>query len=154
MHAAEDPESDPDFEYDDPVQAVVDQVMDRVLNSRQAETLFSQIQQFVSRAGTAIEREHSPQSPPRRDSRQQYGRRPPTPPRRRRNILKAARKILHFAPGEKLTVQAIKKRKRDLAAVFHPDQGGDPRAMSQINQAADILIKSLKSNKESSTNAV
>ena len=52
--------------------------------------------------------------------------------------------MLHFGPSEPITEDQIKKRKRALAALCHPDQGGSVEAMTKINQAADILIKSIR----------
>jgi len=54
-----------------------------------------------------------------------------------------ARQLLHFGPGEPLDRAKIKSRQRALAAMVHPDRGGDNRAMAQLNEAATILLNSL-----------
>jgi hypothetical protein len=52
-----------------------------------------------------------------------------------------ARAILGFEPGEPLTVDKIKDRKRSLAKVFHPDTGaGSVKQMQRVLAAADLLI--------------
>jgi hypothetical protein len=49
-----------------------------------------------------------------------------------------------FEPGEQLTAERVKARKRELASLCHPDkQGGSVRAMKRVNEAADTLLKSL-----------
>lgn len=55
-----------------------------------------------------------------------------------------AREILHFAPGEPLTIEKVKTRKKDLARFIHPDAGGAGDEMVKINTAADALLKELK----------
>ena len=63
---------------------------------------------------------------------------PPPPPRPDPEI--EARKILHFGQTEALDREKIQPRRRQLAAMCHPDQGGDTLAMQQINAAADVLL--------------
>jgi hypothetical protein len=54
------------------------------------------------------------------------------------------RVVLGFEPGETLTAARVKERKRQLAALFHPDKaGGSISAMKRVNEAADALLKSL-----------
>jgi len=49
-----------------------------------------------------------------------------------------------FEPGEQLTAERVKARKRELASLCHPDkQGGSISAMKRVNEAADALLKSL-----------
>jgi hypothetical protein len=65
---------------------------------------------------------------------------PPPPPQTAGN----PRVVLGFEPGEQLTEARVKARKRELAALFHPDkQGGSMSAMKRVNEAADTLLKSL-----------
>lgn len=55
-----------------------------------------------------------------------------------------ARSILNFGSDEKLTADLVRKRKKILAGLFHPDRpGGSKEAMQRINSAADRLIRSL-----------
>jgi hypothetical protein len=55
-----------------------------------------------------------------------------------------ARTVLHFGPTEKLTSELIKKRRKVLATMCHPDRGGSAEAMAKVNAAADVLLKNLK----------
>jgi len=80
--------------------------------------------------------------------------RPGAPPRarvppeaiaaRKANI--AARGILGFEPDQALTVEAIKKRRQELARLYHPDAAGGQKdatreqMMLGINNAATLLI--------------
>ncbi len=122
---------------EDPVQAVVD----RVLDSPQAAQVVEGVRDFIDRAARAIEQ--PPHEPPR--PRRPRARRIP-PPRRapRPNPLSLARTIMHFGATEPLTQQKISKRRRELAAITHPDKGGSTQAMAQLNRAAELLIQSLK----------
>jgi hypothetical protein len=56
-----------------------------------------------------------------------------------------ARVILGFEPGEPLTADKIKDRKRSLAKVFHPDRGsgGSVKQMQRVLAAADLLMARL-----------
>jgi hypothetical protein len=52
--------------------------------------------------------------------------------------------VLGFEPGDKLSKEIIKERKKALAALFHPDRpGGSTLAMKRVNEAADKLLCSL-----------
>ena len=53
------------------------------------------------------------------------------------------REVLGFSPAEKLTVEIVKKRQRDLVKIFHPDRGGNTAAMQRYNAAASELLKQL-----------
>lgn len=52
---------------------------------------------------------------------------------------KRARVALGFEPGGKITLELVKKRRRELAAKHHPDRGGSVTKMQAINHAADVL---------------
>ena len=65
---------------------------------------------------------------------------PPPPPAPKTDPTVEARQILHFGPSEALDRPKIQARRKALAAMCHPDRGGDTRAMQQINQAADCLL--------------
>lgn len=66
---------------------------------------------------------------------------PPPPPAPRIDPLQAAREVLGFEPGEKLTVERVQDRKRALARVFHPDMAGGSKAqMQKVLAAADALL--------------
>lgn len=54
------------------------------------------------------------------------------------------RMVLGFAPDEILTVEAVKKRRKEFAKIMHSDKGGNDASMARINAAADELLKGLK----------
>lgn len=68
---------------------------------------------------------------------------PPQPPDPRLAERIAARQTMGFAPGDQLTEDVIKDRKKMLARKYHPDRGGSVERMSAINAAADTLLASL-----------
>jgi hypothetical protein len=53
------------------------------------------------------------------------------------------RLVLGFPPGVQLTKDMVKKRKRALAALYHPDQGGSTESMQRLNAAAEALLREL-----------
>ena len=56
----------------------------------------------------------------------------------------AARQVMGFAASERLTQEMVKDRRRLLAKRYHPDvTGGSAARMAQVNDAADVLLKSL-----------
>lgn len=126
----------------DPIEAVVD----RLFENPRVQGVFQQIQESLDRFGFAVDRVgHAPRVA--RQPRPQA--QPQTPPPRPRpaprvNPLVEARVVMHFGPAEKLTREAVKRRRRDLAAMVHPDKpGGSVDAMKRINAAADALLKGL-----------
>lgn len=70
---------------------------------------------------------------------------PPQPPPPDPNVvmLREARQTMGFSPGDALTEERIKDRKKALARKHHPDRGGSVERMSAINAAADVLLESL-----------
>jgi hypothetical protein len=110
----------------DPVEAVIE----RVLETPQARSAIEYMKAAIDRAANGI------------DPKQQPRRVPPQIKRPSRRLI--ARGIMHFAPGEPLDQAKIQKRRRELAMLCHPDQGGSTEAMTRINQAADILLDSIK----------
>jgi hypothetical protein len=72
---------------------------------------------------------------------QQRQKPPPTPPPRPAGP--DPRVVLGFAAGQKLTVEEVKKRHRELARKHHPDRGGSVAVMQQINAAVDQLLASM-----------
>jgi hypothetical protein len=65
---------------------------------------------------------------------------PPQPPPGGMSV-QEARSILGFSEQDALIVAVIKKRKRELAERLHPDKGGSPRLMAQVNAAATVLLR-------------
>lgn len=58
------------------------------------------------------------------------------------------RLVMGFSPGQKLTEPLIKRRKRELAAIFHPDRkSGCTESMSRVNRAAEQLLGKLRSGR-------
>ena len=118
-------------EDEDPIQMIVD----RVLDSRQANNVIDSFRSLLDRAGNAIDPKNRP---PRPSPQAPEGRRiRPSP-------FTIARSIMHFGPAETLTIESITKRRRELATFCHPDKGGSPEAMVKLNQAADCLLQGLK----------
>lgn len=71
---------------------------------------------------------------------------PPPPPPRVPEPPKAQdpRVVLGFAPDIKLTPQMVKKRHRELAALYHPDRGGSEEAMKLLNNAVERLLAQVR----------
>lgn len=55
-----------------------------------------------------------------------------------------AREVMGFAPGARLTSDAVKRRRRELARIFHSDGGGNEESMRRVNVAADALLRELR----------
>lgn len=53
------------------------------------------------------------------------------------------RVVLGFKSTDKLTVEMVKNRRRELAKILHPDKGGSDEAMQRMNTAADKLMKEI-----------
>ena len=116
----------------DPVQVL----LDRVLETPQAATIFERVQELLDRAGNAIDPTARPGRPQRRvppPPRPQPAQRGPDP-------LQVARMVMHFGPAEPLSKDKISKQRRSLAAICHPDKGGSTEAMQRLNRAADLLL--------------
>ncbi len=124
----------------DPIDAVVDQLFD----NPQVQGGFQWLQEQLDKFGFAVDRVARPrigpsgpqQPPPRRPAA-------PPPPPPRVDPLAEARGVLHFGPTEKLTREIVKRRRKDLAAMCHPDKGGSVESMQRVNAAADALLKAL-----------
>ncbi len=69
---------------------------------------------------------------------------PPSPPVDEDEIARQrARQVMGFTSDETLDEATISARKRKLAKEHHPDRGGRPEKMAEINDAADILMAAL-----------
>ena len=82
----------------------------------------------------------------RQQVRQRTTQAPPRPrPRQDDAITKAerARIVLGFAAGQKVTVEEVKKKHRELARKHHPDRGGSVAKMQEITAAVDQLLASM-----------
>jgi hypothetical protein len=108
---------------DDPIRAI----LDRLLETPQAQQMLGKIQFVLDRAGAAIDPKARPApSPSVADGR-------PDPDQ-------IARRVLHFGPAEQLNKARVTARRRELARFCHPDRGGSTEAMQAINKAADLLL--------------
>jgi hypothetical protein len=121
----------------------------RLLETPQIQNIIGSVQYVLDRAGDVIDdpsdlaeliRERARATPPtprpRPKPRRPRAPRPkivPPPPQN-------PRAVLHFGPKEPLDKSKINKRRRALAALCHPDQGGSTEAMQKINEAADQLL--------------
>lgn len=54
------------------------------------------------------------------------------------------RAVLGFPADETPTADEIGRRRRELSALHHPDVGGDPHRMAQINAAADAALAEIR----------
>jgi len=54
------------------------------------------------------------------------------------------RVVMGFPPSLQLTETMIKKRRRELAAIYHPDQGGSEEAMKRLNSAVTRLLAQVR----------
>ena len=43
-----------------------------------------------------------------------------------------------------MSIDLIQQRRRELAAMHHPDRGGNPDQMSAVNAAADAALAELR----------
>lgn len=120
-------------EFDDPFDALVDRLMD----SPQAQSVLAQARGILDKLGGAIDGRAAAQA-------KTQARRPRPAPAPQVDPVLLARMTLHFAPNDPLTQDTVKKRKKRLAELCHPDRGGSAEAMAAVNHAADILLKSLK----------
>ncbi len=68
---------------------------------------------------------------------------PPPPPPRVDAEVQRARSTMGFGPGDPLSEDVIKHRRRSLARKHHPDFGGSTEKMKVVNDAADVLLASL-----------
>lgn len=124
---------------DEGLQGAADRIMDdpRVHNVLdKAAGFFDRFAQLIDGAVTR----NGGSSPPRPSSRPP----PPRPTIDRARQIAAARSVLLFDSAEPLTEEKIRERRKKLALLVHPDMAGSHNQTVRINQAADILLASLK----------
>jgi hypothetical protein len=82
--------------------------------------------------------------PPRSGTAPRSAPRSPPPPPSPARELAQARAVMGFDLDQKLTLQDVAERRRELARIFHPDRkGGSVERMQRINNAADVLERAL-----------
>lgn len=70
---------------------------------------------------------------------------PPPPPPGDAVARTAARKTFGWPVTKVFTADELKLRYRELAKKHHPDRGGSPQKMAQVNDAMDVLTAELES---------
>jgi hypothetical protein len=118
---------------DDPIAQVVNTLLDHDRAKEVVAKVAGGVDVFASFLDNAMKRAFDPKPPPP----------PPPPPVQSRRPITTARVILGFRPDEKLTVEQVKKRHKELALKHHPDRGGDPAKMTNLNRARDALLAEL-----------
>ena len=136
---------------EDPFKEIIDQFVDGVMENPDVQDVldtFHEFRELFRQTGNAVDpketHEANDDAPPPKKSAPKRRKAPPPP--RQPNVVELelkARYTLHFGPQESLTKEAIKNRRRKLAALCHPDQGGTTEAMQAINSAADFLLEKL-----------
>jgi hypothetical protein len=53
------------------------------------------------------------------------------------------REIIGIPPEVRPTIDIVRSRQRELARIHHPDVGGDPERMAEINAAVDVALREL-----------
>lgn len=142
------PEDEFESDFEDPVSALASRIMDRpevrdAVNSigsfvESAGSVIDSLGDFAARGGRARpqSRARPRQAPPRVEYR--YKTRVV-----REKAPEDPRLVMGFPPGTALTRPMVKKRQRDLAALYHPDKGGSTEAMQRLNLAAEALLREL-----------
>jgi hypothetical protein len=129
----DDFEEDDDFEEFD-VHDIVDEVASHPRVARVLDLIthtFDRFGQLIDQVSHGVPHGGAPPS---------NGQRRPTPNHKAINPWL----VLGFQPGQKLTAEMIKARRKKLAKVYHDDVGdGDPEAMRMVNAAADMLLKKI-----------
>lgn len=139
-----DYDEDEDFEDELDISDVIDEVIEhprvkRTLNLF-TETL-DRFGQLIDQVSRKVPSAGAPPGvpPPRARSG------PVPPPQRDPRRVINPYLVLGFQPGQPLTADLIKARRKKLATLYHPDQnGGDPEAMKMVNAAADMLLKKVQ----------
>ena len=139
-------------EHDELWREVFDRVMAHPAAQRVVDHVFQRVDHTVSRVlDEQLRRlEATPRARPRRPPNQgPRGAAPPPPPPPpspppASNPEHDARVVLGFAPSAPLSAAAVKARRRELAALFHPDRQGSTEAMRRVNAAADMLLANLQ----------
>lgn len=130
------------YDDEDPIRVL----MNRAMEHPQVHGTILQVRGVLDSFGAIIDgvARRVPPPPPTNGTGHARARRPATPtPVATRDLLADARATLHFGPAEKISKDAVKRRRKELAAMCHPDRGGSDEAMRKINAAADALLGGL-----------
>lgn len=127
------PKKKPPIEIDDEFdESPYEEALDALLENPRVQGLLGKFQNLLDRAGEVVDKAARGEI--------EFKRKPAETPKPK----VSARSVLHFGPNEVLTEEKIKKRKKELARMVHPDAGGAAEEMARINLAAELLLKSLK----------
>jgi len=122
----------------EPLAAVLGEVHNGAMNSRQVEQMVPRAQLEELRRRFQAAQQQAQRMPPRQAAQPPP---PAPPPRVWIDPLLAAREVLGFEPKEVLTRERVQERKKALARVFHPDMpGGSKAAMQRVLTSADALL--------------
>lgn len=133
---AEDFDEEDDFEDDDEYD--VSEIVDEALEHPRVRRVFDMLTETLDRAGQLIDKVSRGTVPLPKHTR-------PTPPPQDHRKAINPYLVLGFHPGQRLTEEMIRTRRKKLATVYHPDAAdGDAESMRMVNAAADMLIRKLK----------
>ncbi len=114
-----------------------DQIIDTLLDNPQVQKGVGKVNSLLDKLAGVIDRVAAGDFPARKPA-------PQMPAVKQANPLMRARLILHFGPKDVLTKELISARRKQVARLAHPDLGGSPEAMREVNVAADLLLSALK----------
>lgn len=117
-----------DDDYENPAADAVDQILAHPTMQGLVAKVDAWFTKLTSNAGKA-----QPKGPP-----------PPGPRPPQQRPGEDPRTVLGFGATVALTIGMVKERRKKLAGLYHPDQGGSDEAMRRINAAADALLKELR----------
>lgn len=131
-------EADEDDEGMELIDAILEHPAAQHVASR-FDSLFDKVEAYLGKvvAGEVPPPFSRRQAPPTPRQRPVAAPPPPAP------VREDPRVILGFRPGQPLTPDDIKRRRRELAQLFHPDRGGSEETMRRVSAAADALIAEL-----------
>lgn len=134
-------------EYEDDRGDLLEAAVNMFVDHPSIQSVLERFVDFLQEVGAQIPPNDIPRGhpaeapPPPPGGRRRRAKRPASPPPPPRDD---PRTILHFGSQEPLTRDAIKRRQRQLAEIFHPDRGGSVEAMQKINAAAEALLSQLR----------
>jgi hypothetical protein len=147
--------------FDPRTMEYVEEVVEIVVEHPKVQGVFNRATSIIDRFANIVDRattgRRAPDEPPppnreeRRDQRhqrqqQRQQHRPPPPQDDKATQLRDAFMVFGWDGRRTYTEVEVKKRKQELARVYHPDlsSSGSAEMMKRINSAADTLIQNLK----------